>query len=321
MSLERIEAAGFRLADAQSAIARQNGFASWPSLGRHVEQLRALEGHWAFASLEIDGQSLPAEMLAHSRLLIDGDRFRMESPEADYEGVFNIDVDELPHHIDIDFVAGPEAGHASHGLFELEGDALRICLGLAGVSRPERFATAPGRGHALETLRRVSAERPAGVEGGTPPAKDSGEVVAAKTMASEPPAGTAAAVSGESALTPALLRLAGRWKAVELVMDGKSLPEAMLAVGERTLTGDELRVVFGGQVMVHARVIIRDEMTPIEVDYLNLSASARGATTFGIMDWQDEVARFCMARPGSPRPADFSCEHGSGRTLSRWRRG
>src|SRR5205823_3355099 len=40
MSEKRIRSAAFRLADAQSAVARKNGFASWPQLGRHVEQLR-----------------------------------------------------------------------------------------------------------------------------------------------------------------------------------------------------------------------------------------------------------------------------------------
>ena len=38
---EQIVHAGYRLADAQSAIARQTGFANWPTLARHVEQLRA----------------------------------------------------------------------------------------------------------------------------------------------------------------------------------------------------------------------------------------------------------------------------------------
>ena len=44
-------------------------------------------------------------------MLIDGDRFRTESPEATYEGVFNIDVEADPHDIDIEFVEGPEAGN------------------------------------------------------------------------------------------------------------------------------------------------------------------------------------------------------------------
>lgn len=71
-----VRAAGFRLADAQLVVARRSGFASWPGLARHVKDLRALEGEWRFATLEIEGNALPAAAMADSRLLIDGDRFR-----------------------------------------------------------------------------------------------------------------------------------------------------------------------------------------------------------------------------------------------------
>ena len=54
MTAQQVLATRFRLADAQSAIARKSGFASWPLLSRHVEQLRALEGTWAFARLEVE---------------------------------------------------------------------------------------------------------------------------------------------------------------------------------------------------------------------------------------------------------------------------
>ena len=110
MTSDQVLASRFRLADAQSAVARKTGFASWPQLARHVEQLRSLEGTWEFESLEIDGSPLPPAAMSSSRLLIDGDRFRTESPEAIYEGVFNINVETDPHGIDIEFIAGPEAG-------------------------------------------------------------------------------------------------------------------------------------------------------------------------------------------------------------------
>ena len=61
MTPEKVLRAGFRLADAQSAIARQSGFAAWPGLARHVEQLRSFEGEWEFVSLEIDGSALKFE--------------------------------------------------------------------------------------------------------------------------------------------------------------------------------------------------------------------------------------------------------------------
>src|SRR5215210_689797 len=68
MTAAAVRRAGLRLADAQSAIARQSGFDSWPSLARHVGHLRSLEGEWAFDSLEVEGQKMPAAMLGSSKL-------------------------------------------------------------------------------------------------------------------------------------------------------------------------------------------------------------------------------------------------------------
>src|SRR5205823_5091524 len=101
------------------------------------------------------------------RILIDGDRFRTESPEATYEGIFNIDVETQPHGIDLEFIAGPEAGNSNFGVFRLDGDQLEICLDLNGKPRPAEFHTSPGSGRAYETLKRASRSRPAGVTGGT----------------------------------------------------------------------------------------------------------------------------------------------------------
>src|SRR5437762_7800522 len=155
-----------KLADAQLQVARDSGFKSWPALAKHVEQLRLLEGEWRFVGLQVDGSDMPAAVTAQSRILMDGDRFRTESPEANYEGVFTIDASTEPMRIDIEFVEGPEAGNWSYGIYELNGDQLTICLGLTGAARPTGFSTSPGSGHALERLRRVSADRPASVTGG-----------------------------------------------------------------------------------------------------------------------------------------------------------
>ncbi|MFI4854686.1 MAG: TIGR03067 domain-containing protein [Phycisphaerales bacterium JB065] len=160
MSAAEIVSAGLRLADMQFAIARSTGFGSWPKLTQHVELLRRLEGTWAFDSLEVDGQQVPSAHTQHSRILIDGDRFRTESPLAIYEGVFNIDAEASPPHIDIEFIAGPEAGNWNYGIFRLDGDRLEICLDMTGQPRPKEFGTAPGRGHAYEVLRRESGTAP-----------------------------------------------------------------------------------------------------------------------------------------------------------------
>src|SRR6476620_6203583 len=161
MSVTQVLETCYRLADAQSAIARKNGFAGWPHLARHVDQLRALEGTWTFARLEVDGSVIPASALTASRLLIDGDRFRTESPEANYEGIFNINVEAEPHGIDIEFIEGPEAGNWNFGIFRLDGDQ----LDMNGKPRPVEFCTSPGSGHACETLKRTFHSRPEDVTG------------------------------------------------------------------------------------------------------------------------------------------------------------
>jgi uncharacterized protein (TIGR03067 family) len=316
LSAEQVRSAGYRLADAQSAVARKSGFASWPELSRHVEQLRALEGAWSFASLEIDGQALPAAAMQASRLLIDGDRFRMESPEATYEGVFNINVEAKPHQIDVEFVEGPEAGNSNFGIFRLDGDQLELCLDVNGKPFPKEFRTSPGSGHAYETLRRATGARPEGVRGGTP-----GEH-APQARCDQPGASQIAAPDPSEfhyRASPTLTRLQGEWTAVKLVRDGMEFPPAMLGTGRRLAKDNEIKIHFGGQLIIDALVRINEGASPVEVDYLNRAGAASGSVQLGIMQWQGDVACFCMAAPGQPRPAEFTSAKASGRTLSHWR--
>jgi len=312
MSARQVRGASFRLADAQSAVARKTGFASWPHLARHVELLRALEGTWSFESLEVDGGTIPASHLSASRLLIDGDRFRTESPEATYEGVFNIDVEADPHWIDIDFVEGPEAGNRNAGIFRLEGDRFELCLDTSGRGRPGEFITSPGTGHARETLVRASNDRPQAVTGGgarKAAAKRPEPNVANRC---QPPEGF------EYRPSATLTRLQGAWNAVSVVRDGKTLPAAMCSGGRRTAEGNEITIAFGGHVMIHALVRIDEGSAPAHVDHHLLDGAAAGSLQLGIMKWEGADACFCMAAPGQPRPNDFECKPGSGRTLSRW---
>jgi uncharacterized protein (TIGR03067 family) len=306
LTVAQVRTTLFRLADAQAAIARQSGFAGWPHLARHVEQLRALEGEWAFESLEVDGNPMPTGMLSGSRILIDGDRFRTESPDATYEGIFNLNVETGPHEIDIEFVAGPEAGNWNYGIFCLDGDRLEICLDLNGKPRPGEFKTAPRSGHAWEILRRASAARPVAVTGGS---------LAATTLA--PAAQTKAGF--DHAPSPLLRKLQGEWTPVEIVSDGGALPPTMLGMGYRLATKNEIRVVFGGRTMIHALVKLDPSTDPVAVDYYNLDGPIEGTIQHGIMRWVDGDVCFCMAPAGQPRPTDFTSSAGSGRTYSRWR--
>ena len=285
----QVRAAGFRLADAQAAVAHKNGFAEWPGLARYVERLRSLEGTWAFRTLEVDGEKMPIAALGESRLLIDGDRFRMESPDANYEGVFDIDIERTPHTIDIDFVDGPEAGNRSEGIFELDGDRLTICLGFAGESRPKAFtdharqrprARASDAGGSREARRRRRRHAAADGAGARPGVREGRRRVQRRGHAAR------------------CATLQGEWVPTELVTAGQALKPDLLAYGSRTFTGAETKVVFGGQTMVHAKVRINDAASPIEVDYLNLAGSKRGSISLGLMTVAGRRGRVLHGRAG-----------------------
>jgi len=307
MTAEQVKAAGFRLADAQSAIARKSGFAGWPHLARHVEQLRALEGTWAFKRLEIDGHAMSAGALSTSRILIDGDRFRTESPEATYEGVFNINVEAEPHEIDIEFVEGPEAGNWNYGIFRLGGEQLEICLDMNGKPRPSEFRTIAGSGRAYETLRRASHSRPKDVSGGKPVVREHSSPTLDES-------------GFDYRKSEALTKLQGLWSPVKIVRDGQELPRMMLATGVRSAIRNEVTISFGGQIMIHALVRLNDDTYPIHIDYYNLDGPAKGSIQPGVFKWMGDDACFCMAAANDSRPTDFTAPAGSGRTFSQWRK-
>jgi uncharacterized protein (TIGR03067 family) len=249
---------------------------------------------------------MPAAALAASRILIDGDRFRTESPEATYEGVFNLNVEAQPHEIDIEFIAGPEAGNSNFGIFRLDGDQLEICLDLNGKPRPAEFRTSPGSGRACEKLQRTSHARPEAVTGG-----------AAPTPLPVPVASDSAGFEFVESAT--LTKLQGKWTAVEIVRDGQSLPKILLWTARRAATKNNVQVSVGGQTMIHALVRLDERTDPLSIDYYNLEGAYKGTVQHGLFKWTDGNACFCMAAPGQPRPADFTCAAGSARTLSVWR--
>lgn len=125
-----------------------------PNLNIAVDDLQTLQGTWNFVALEVDGAQIPEGMLNGSNITIKGDNFKSISGGVTYEGTIKIDASKTPKTLDLIFTEGPEKGKTAPGIYELGGDNWKICLSLGASSRPTEFATKPGTGHALETLKR-----------------------------------------------------------------------------------------------------------------------------------------------------------------------
>ena len=93
----------------------------------------------------------------------------------------------------------------------------------------------------------------------------------------------------------------------------------MLGTGLRTAVKNEVTISFGGQTMIHALIRIDENNDPMHIDYYNLDGPSNSTIQLGVLKWNGDDACFCMAAPGNPRPADFTCPAGSGRTFSQWR--
>ena len=85
----------------------------------------------------MDGQSIPP---GSASIVINGNNFTGLSMGAEYEGAMMIDAAASPKTFDVKFHKGPHKGETSLGIYELNGDTWRICIGLTGVKRPTKFA-------------------------------------------------------------------------------------------------------------------------------------------------------------------------------------
>ena len=120
------------------------------------EDLQKLQGEWNIVFLEVDGIAPAPNTFAGAKITIEGDRFTTLGMGGIFEGNLAVNSASSPKSLRMAFTAGPEKGNTNHGIYELEGDRLRLCLCVTGGAAPTEFATSPGSGCALETLDRTS---------------------------------------------------------------------------------------------------------------------------------------------------------------------
>lgn len=244
--------------------------------------LKKLQGTWFILTLEMEEQKYPT---GGSKIAIQGDRFVSLNMGAEYEGSVTVDETQTPKTFDLLFEKGPEKGNKSLGIYELDGDTWKICLGLTGKRRPTKFAAEKGTGHALETLQRESAEERAAAEKRAP-------------------------IDEHAA---AVAELEGEWIMLSCMQDGKPIDARFLKSARRVFQGDGTTLFAGSQVFMKSRFTVDAAQTPVAIDYHDLRQH-------GIYRVDGGTLHTAMAGAGAPRPADFTATPGDGRTVSQWSR-
>jgi uncharacterized protein (TIGR03067 family) len=124
-----------------------------------TKELKALAGTWRPISAENNGYRASEEDLKGTVWIRDADgkwTMRRDGKTVVEWAVQKIDATNNPKTIDIEITAGGYKGVVYLGIYELEGDTLRICFALPDRDeRPTEFSATQGSIRALSEFKRV----------------------------------------------------------------------------------------------------------------------------------------------------------------------
>jgi len=122
------------------------------------EDVAALEGTWVATAVTIDGDQAAADDVAKVRLAIDRKGFELILPKTQRQGNSWTIKSEIDPRVgrkstnQIDLVI--EGGSRLEGIYEIEGDTMKLCLSQQDEPRPTRFTSDVGSKRILLRLKR-----------------------------------------------------------------------------------------------------------------------------------------------------------------------
>jgi uncharacterized protein (TIGR03067 family) len=119
---------------------------------KDVEQL---QGEWVMESHEINGHKLDEDRAKEYRRTVKDNRFEVKlGDKTVIEGTFALDPAKKPKTIDITLENGEQKGEKMLGIYELDGDTYKVCIGAPGIDRPTEFVSKPDSNHGLTIWKR-----------------------------------------------------------------------------------------------------------------------------------------------------------------------
>jgi uncharacterized protein (TIGR03067 family) len=109
---------------------------------KEMTDLEKLQGEWVLVGLEVREESVPAEKLAGTTLVIKKNTYTTVVKKKEYPATFTLDPKQDPKHIDMMIPDEGGTPRLSKGIYKIEGDKLVICRGQApGGDRPRNFVS------------------------------------------------------------------------------------------------------------------------------------------------------------------------------------
>jgi len=119
-------------------------------------EVKKFQGTWTFESSEAGGKALPAAQLKELVLTFEGDKHTVKKGnEVIQVGTQKLDPSKSPKTIDVTMTEGPSKGAVMLGIYEFNGDTLKVCFDSGGKKRPTEFNSPPGSETFVNVHKRV----------------------------------------------------------------------------------------------------------------------------------------------------------------------
>ncbi len=120
------------------------------------EELKKFRGVWTFESVEAGGKKAPAADFKGMTVTFEGDRYAVrKGDEVIQAGRQKLDPSRSPKAIDVTVSEGLNKGAVMLGIYEIDGDTLKVCFDEGGKKRPTEFKSAPGSQTFVNVHKRV----------------------------------------------------------------------------------------------------------------------------------------------------------------------
>jgi uncharacterized protein (TIGR03067 family) len=121
-----------------------------------AKEVEKFQGTWTFESSEAGGEKLAAADLKELVLTFEGDKHTVKKgSEVIQAGTQKLDPSKSPKAIDVTITEGPFKGMVMLGIYEFDGDTLKVCFDPQGKTRPTEFKSPAGSGNFVNVHKRA----------------------------------------------------------------------------------------------------------------------------------------------------------------------
>src|SRR5262245_32125913 len=120
------------------------------------KEVRKFQGTWTIESSETGGKAIPPGELKGLIIIFEGDKHTVKKgDEVILVGAQKLDPSKAPKAIDVTMTEGPNEGAVMLGIYEIDGDMLKVCFDPQGKKRPTEFKSPPGSENLVNVHKRV----------------------------------------------------------------------------------------------------------------------------------------------------------------------